>query len=261
MSARDIFETHAHYDDEVFDADRDELLSSLPAAGVSRVLNVSSSVESLDKVCDLTREYSFIYGAAGLHPGEIGSLTDEIFAKIEALCAMPKIVAVGEVGLDYYWNKENKKEQKRAFERFVELARSVRLPLIIHSRDACADTLDMLKALKVGDIGAVMHCYSYSKETAAELLDMGLYLGIGGVVTFKNAKKLVETIEYVPISSILLETDCPYLAPEPHRGKRNSSAYLELVAKKIAEIKGETPDEVAKKTCENALRLFKRVVF
>ncbi len=254
-----IFETHAHYDDAVFDEDREALLNSFPKAGIGRVINVSSSVDSLKKVYELVQSYPFIYGAAGLHPDEIGGLDDEVFEYIEKLCLLPKTVAVGEVGLDYHWNTENKEKQKECFARFIDLAKRTGLPLIIHSRDACADTLDMIKTFHVGDIGAVMHCYSYSKETAKELLDMGLYLGIGGVITFKNAKKLVEALEYAPLSSVLLETDCPYLAPTPHRGERNSSLYLELVAKRIAEIKETTPEEVAETSYENALRLFKKV--
>lgn len=253
-----IFETHAHYDDPVFDEDRDELLSSFPENGICRVINVGSDVKSLDDVITLTEKYPFVYGAAGIHPDEIGALNEDIFKKISDMCDMDKIVSVGEVGLDYHIHTENKPQQREWFERFIDLARNKSLPLIIHSREACEDTLDVIKKNDVGAVGAVMHCYSYSKETAVQLMDLGLYFGIGGVATFKNAKKLVEALEIIPLERLLLETDCPYLAPAPHRGERNSSLYIPLVAEKIAEIKGIEAQEVVRVTNENARTLFKK---
>lgn len=255
-----IFETHAHYDDKAFDEDRDELLSSFPEKGICRVIDVASTIESHENISELTEKYPFVYGTVGVHPDSIRNLDEETFERLAKLCRLPKIVAVGEVGLDYYWNSDNKPDQIRWFERFIALARSEKLPLIIHSRDAAADTLDVVKRNHVGEIGTVMHCYSYSKEIAKELLDMGLYFGIGGVATFKNARKLIETLEYIPMSSILLETDCPYLAPVPYRGKRNCSLYIPYVAEKIAEIKNISSEEVIRITNENACRLFTKAV-
>ena len=260
MNTEMIFETHAHYDDEAFDADRDELLSSFPENGIGRVINASSSAESIKKTLELTEKYPFIYGAVGIHPDDCGSLNEEIFEDIAMLCELPKTAAVGEVGLDYYWHSDNKKEQKDWFARFIDLAYEKGLPLIIHSRDAAEDTLDIVKSSRAADTGAVMHCYSYSREMAKLFLDLGLYFGIGGVATFKNARKLVETLEYIPMSSILLETDCPYLAPVPYRGKRNCSLYIPYVAERIAQIKGITKQEVISTAAENAFRLFKKAV-
>ena len=260
MNTEMIFETHAHYDDEAFDADRDELLSSFPENGIGRVINASSSVESLKNTMAIAEKYPFIYAAVGIHPDDAGCMNEEIFADISKLCSHKKTVAVGEVGLDYYWHSDNKPEQKKWFERFIDLAQEKELPLIIHSRDAAEDTVDIIKAKDAGRTGAVMHCYSYSKETAKQLLNMGLYFGIGGVATFKNARRLIETLEYLPMSAILLETDCPYLAPVPYRGKRNCSLYIPYVAKRIAEIKRITEQEVIRITYENACRIFKKAV-
>ncbi len=261
MSFEDmIFETHAHYDDSVFDEDRDELLSSFPDKGICRVINVAAAVDSQDDVVALTEKYDFMYGSVGVHPDEIKDLNEEAFEKIAGLCSLKKIVAVGEVGLDYHWNKENKGEQIAWFERFINLAREKKLPLILHTRDSAEDALEVIRRNNVGDVGAVMHCYSFSKEIAKILLDQGLYFGIGGVATFKNAKKLVEAIEYLPMEALLLETDCPYLAPVPHRGERNCSLYIPYVAEKIAQIKGISAEEVIRITNKNACALFPKAV-
>ncbi|MCH1981640.1 TatD family hydrolase [Ruminococcus sp. OA3] len=254
-----IFESHAHYDDEAFDADREELLGMMRDHGVEYIVNASASVRGLYATVKLMEQYPFIYGAVGLHPDEVGDMTDELMEEIRMLCRHGKTAAVGEIGLDYYWDKEKHELQKKWFEAQMELAREEKLPLIVHSREASADTLDMVKALRGGEIGGVIHCFSYSKETAREYLDMGLYLGIGGVITFKNAKKLKEVVEYAPLSSLLLETDCPYLAPVPYRGKRNHSLYLTYVAQAIARLKGISYEEVVSVTSENAKQLFTRV--
>ncbi len=254
-----IFDTHAHYDDEAFDEDRDELLSSFPDNNIGWVIDAASTVKSHEDILKLTEQYSFIYGTVGVHPDDVGELDEEAFAGLEKLCQLPKIAAVGEVGLDYHWNVEEKSKQIYWFERFIDLAKSKELPLIIHSRDASADTVDVLKRNNAGKTGAVMHCYSYSKETAKILLDEGFHFGIGGVATFKNARKLIETIEYIPMSSILLETDCPYLAPVPYRGKRNCSLYIPYVVEKISQLKNISEEEVIRITTENALRLFNKV--
>lgn len=250
-----IIDTHAHYDDEQFDIDREELLSSLEAGGISTVVNASASVHSWDKILELTKKYPFVYGMIGVHPDEIGELDEESFARMEKLVSEPKIVAVGEIGLDYYWDKESHEQQKEWFIRQLNLAREKNLPVNIHSREAAADTFEILKEYGQG-LKAIIHCYSYSKEMALEYVKMGYLIGVGGVVTFKNAKKLKEVVQAVPIEQIVLETDCPYLAPTPYRGKRNSSLYLPYVAEAIAELKGMTAEEVIEKTEENARRFY-----
>lgn len=251
-----IFETHAHYDDESFDNDREELLNSMQAHGIGSVINVSADLESLDRTRNLMEAYPFIYGAMGLHPDEVGDMNEDVMEKIRTLCRLEKTVAVGEIGLDYYWEKEDHETQRYWFRRQLELAREEKLPVIIHSREAAADTLQVMKDCRAGEIGGVLHCFSYSKEMARKYLNMGLYLGIGGVLTFKNARKLLEVVEYAPLDRLLLETDSPYLAPVPYRGKRNSSLYLPLVVQKIAEIKQISPEKVTEQTEENAVRLF-----
>lgn len=252
-----IFESHAHYDDEAFDEDRQELLGLLKNCGIDKVINVGASLKSCEITLRLMREYSFVYGAMGVHPSETAELNEENFAWLRAQCACDKVVAVGEIGLDYYWKEPEASVQKIWFERQMELAREVGLPVIIHSRDAAKDTLDMLKALRAGEMGGVIHCYSYTKELAREYLDMDYYFGIGGVITFKNSKKLKEAVEYIPLEKILLETDSPYLTPEPNRGKRNSSLNLPAIVQAIAELKGITCQEVEEVTYQNACRLFR----
>lgn len=197
-----------------------------------------------------------MYAAVGVHPDEVGALNEETFARMKELFAKPKVVAVGEIGLDYYWDNEAHDLQKKWFIRQLELARELDLPVLIHSREAAADTMEIMKQYGQG-LNGVIHCYSYSKEMAREYVDMGYYIGVGGVVTFKNARKLKETVEEIPLSSILLETDCPYLAPEPNRGKRNSSLNLIYVAEKIAEIKGVTCEEVIAQTEANARKMYR----
>lgn len=251
-----IFESHAHYDDEAFNEDREVLLASMEAGGISHIINAAASLRSLDDIQQLMEKYSFIYGAVGIHPDEVGDLDEEVLERIRSLCKHEKTAAVGEIGLDYYWDKEKRDTQQYWFERQLDVARSEKLPVIIHSRDAAADTLAMAKSLRIGEIGGVLHCFSYGKELAREYLNMGLYLGIGGVVTFKNAKKLKEVVEYTPLSSLLLETDCPYLAPVPYRGKRNSSLYIPYIAEVIAEIKKVSYEEVIAVTHQNAKKLF-----
>jgi len=252
-----IFETHAHYDDKDFDEDRQELLKSLPDNGIEYVVNVGASMESSRTSIDLAAKYDFIYAAIGIHPSEIGELSekDMDWLKNEAL-QNKKVVAIGEIGLDYYWDEPKRDIQKIWFERQLELARQVKLPVIIHSREAAKDTLDIMKAHKAEELGGVVHCYSYSKETAKEYIDMGFYFGIGGVVTFKNAKRLKEVVEYIPMDRILLETDSPYLTPEPNRGKRNSSLNIPYIARAIAQLKGVEYDELIRITCENAKSMY-----
>lgn len=250
-----IIDTHAHYDDKQFDTDREELLSSMESGGIGAVINASATVRSWDKVLEFTKEYPFMYGMIGVHPDEIGELDEEKFARMEQLVSEPKIVAVGEIGLDYYWDKESHEQQKEWFIRQLNLAKEKNLPVNIHSREAAADTFDIMKEYGKG-MKAIIHCYSYSKEMACEYVKMGYMIGVGGVVTFKNAKKLKEVVEAIPIENIVLETDCPYLAPDPYRGKRNSSLYLPYVARAIADLKGMTEEEVIKNTTENARRFY-----
>lgn len=252
-----IFESHAHYDDKAFDEDREQLLGSLADGGIGYVINVGASIETTKNTVALTEKYPFVYGAAGVHPSDTGELNEEKLGWLKEQCALPKIVAVGEIGLDYYWDEPDREIQKKWFERQLELAKEVKLPVIIHSRDAAKDTLDIMKAAHAEETGGVIHCFSYTKETAAEYLKMDYCFGIGGVVTFQNAKKLKEAVEYIPIEKILLETDSPYLAPVPYRGKRNSSLHIPLIAEAIAEIKGMDYDKVIERTTENARRLFR----
>ena len=251
-----IFETHAHYDDEAFDGDRDELLKKMHDHGIGKIINVGASLKGVRDTAALTEKYSFVYGAAGIHPDEVGNLTEEDMKEMRSLCSKEKIVAVGEIGLDYYWDKENHDVQKKWFVRQMDLAKETELPIIVHSRNAAKDTLDIMKAERADHLKGVIHCYSYSVEMAREYVKMGYYIGIGGVVTFKNAKKLVNVVKEIPLTSIVLETDCPYLAPVPYRGKRNSSLYLPYVAEKIAEIKGVSTEEVVRQTEENSRMLY-----
>lgn len=250
-----IFDTHAHYDDEQFSNDRDALLRSMAGKGVGTIVNVSASLDSCGRVVDMVRDYPFMYAAVGVHPDETGSLDDESFARMKELFTRDKVIAVGEIGLDYYWDNESHDLQKKWFVRQLELARELGLPVLIHSREAAADTMDIMKEHARG-LKGVIHCYSYSKEMAKEYVKMGFYIGVGGVVTFKNARKLKETVEELPLTSIVLETDCPYLAPEPYRGKRNNSAYIRYVAAEIARLKGITCEEVIAKTEENSKNLY-----
>lgn len=251
-----IIDTHAHYDDRQFDKDRDELLKGMKDAGIGLIVNAGSTLESWKKIQELTEQYSFVYGAVGIHPDETGTLTEEHMTELERLLEHEKMVAVGEIGLDYYWDNESHDVQKHWFIRQLDIARRKEMPVIIHSREAAADTMEIMKEYAAG-MKAVIHCYSYSAEMAAEYVKMGYYIGIGGVVTFKNAKKLRRVVEQIPMTAIVLETDCPYLAPEPYRGKRNSSEYLPYVANKIAEIKGISSEEVVRQTEENSRRLYK----
>ena len=251
-----IFDTHAHYDDEAFDEDRDEVLTSLRKRGVGTVVNVGASMEGSRRSVSLSEQYEFVYSAVGVHPDEVGELREEDMEWMREQLQKPKVVAVGEIGLDYYWDKEGHDLQKKWFLRQLKLAKELKKPVIIHSREAAADTMELLKANYHGEMPMVMHCYSYSMEMAREYRKMGLYLGIGGVLTFKNAKKLKETVLESPMEYLLLETDCPYLAPVPNRGKRNDSGMLKFVVQELAALKGITPEEVIRITEENARRFY-----
>ncbi len=252
-----IFDTHAHYDDKKFDEDRDILLRSLKDYHIGTVINVSSSLASVSASLRLAEQYDFIYAAVGIHPSDTGELTEESFAWLKKQTAHPKTVAVGEIGLDYYWEEPDENIQKKWFVRQLALAKECQLPFIIHSRDAAKDTLDIIRAEHAYEQSGVIHCFSYSKEIAREYLTMGFYLGIGGVITFSNGKKLKEVVEYAPLSQLLLETDCPYLSPVPYRGKRNFSGNLSYVIEEIARIKQIPEETVITVTEENAKKFYR----
>lgn len=252
-----IFDTHAHYDDERFDEDRDALLRSMKDAGIGNIVNIGANMASSKRSLDLAAEYDFMYAAVGVHPSDCAELDDEKIEQLKAMSSFPKCVAIGEIGLDYYWPEPEHELQKKWFKRQIALAREVELPIIVHSRDAAADTVDILKSENAGELGGVVHCFSYSKEIAEECVRMGFYIGIGGVLTFKNGRKMKEVAEVIPIEKIILETDCPYLAPEPFRGKRNSSLYLPYVVSAMAQIKGISEEEVISITEANAREMYR----
>lgn len=252
-----IFDTHAHYDDKQFDQDREELLASMKDNGIGTIVDVGSNMETSAWIVEAVKRYPMMYGAVGVHPSDTADLTDADMDTLKKYTAMDKILAIGEIGLDYYWDEPERDIQKKWFEAQIELAREVKLPIIIHSRDAAKDTYDIMKALHTEDIGGVVHCFSYSKEMARQFLDMGFYIGIGGVVTFKNAKTLKEVAAYAPLDRIVLETDCPYLSPEPNRGKRNSSLNLNYVAEALSQIKRVDKEELIAVTEENARQLYR----
>ena len=251
-----IFDTHSHYDDTAFDADRGELLSGMHDKGVGWLVDVGADMASSRAALALAEQYEFIYCALGVHPSEAGGLAGADMDWIQEHASHDKVVAIGEFGLDYHWPEPAPAIQKKWFYRQIGLAKEVRLPIIIHSRDAAADTMNILTETKAYECGGVIHCYSYSPEMAKEYVDMGFYIGVGGVLTFKNAKKLKRTVQEIPLERIVLETDCPYMAPEPNRGIRNDSSQLIYVAGKMAELKGTTPDEIIRITTENAKKLY-----
>jgi TatD DNase family protein len=252
-----IFDTHAHYNDEAFDEDRIEIISGLKEKKVKNVVNIGASIESSNASLQLAKQYPFFYAAIGVHPENVDNLSDKDMCWLKEHVSEEKVVAIGEIGLDYFWNKENKEIQEKWFREQIHIARESKLPMVIHSRDAAADTIRILKEENADKIGGIIHCYSYSKEMMEEYLELGFYFGIGGVVTFKNAKKLKEVVAELPMERIVLETDAPYLAPDPFRGKRNTSDKLYYVAKKIAEIKNKSIEEVFQITDRNAHHVYR----
>ena len=259
MNKYAIFDSHAHYDDEKFDKNRDQLLTELQQNGVIGAVNCSSSNESVSKTCELVEKWDFLYGAVGIHPENAYEFNDKCIDEFKNIIMNnKKIVAIGEIGLDYYWDENPPREiQKDIFRRQMALAKELKLPVIIHDRDAHKDTLEIMKEFK-GVIGSV-HCFSGSVEFAKECLKLGYYIGVTGVVTFKKSKKLIEVIKSVPIDRILEETDCPYMAPEPNRGKTNRSDYIEFVLDKIAEIKDVDIECLNMQVNENLFRLMNRI--
>ena len=252
-----IFETHAHYDDEAFREDREALFDEMFANDIDTIINVGASFAGCEQSVALADSHEKIYAAVGIHPEDVEELTEARMAWLKKMASEnEKVLAIGEIGLDYHYLEPAKEIQQQWFRRQLRLAADIKKPVIIHSREACQDTLACMRAEHAEQIGGVIHCYSYSKEAAQEFLKMGFYFGFGGVVTFKNAKKAVEAVEAIPIEKILLETDCPYMAPEPNRGKRNYSGYLPYVAERIAQIKQMTAQEVIDITNANARKLF-----
>jgi len=252
-----LFDTHAHLEDERFDEDREQLIEELPERGVAYVVNVGSTLETSRMSVELAARYPFIYAAVGVHPHDVSQMSSRDLDDIEALAKSHKVVAIGEIGLDYYYDFSPRKLQKEWFARQINLAYSLGLPIIIHDRDAHADVLDILKAHKDRIVGGVMHCYSGSWEMAKDFMDLGFYIALGGPVTFKNAKRPVEVAQKISLDRLVIETDSPYLAPTPHRGERNNPAYVRLVAQKIAEVRGMVFEEIAQVTLQNAKKLFK----
>ena len=253
-----IFDTHAHYDDDAFDEDREELLKELKINGVVGILNCASSYKSIEKTYNLTIENDFIYGALGIHPENADEFNEDVEREIvELISKNNKIIAVGEIGLDYYWEENPPKEvQREVFRKQMKLAEELKLPVVIHDRDAHADTLDIIKEFP--KVKGIVHCFSGSSEFAKECIKLGYYIGIGGVVTFKNAKKIVEVVKDIPLDKILVETDAPYMAPTPNRGKRNKSDYIQYIIEQIAIIKELDPKEVNMAVNDNFKRLMEK---
>jgi TatD DNase family protein len=252
-----IFETHAHLDDERYNEDRSEFILGLKAKDIELIVNVGADIQTSKNTIELANKYDFIYGAIGVHPHSAKDLSNDDLNWIKTSASLDKIVAIGEIGLDYYYDMSEREIQRFWFEQQIQLAKEVRLPIIIHSRDAAKDTMDIVKDSKAEEVGGVVHCFSYSYELAKEYVDMGFYIGVGGVITFNNSKKLKEVVEKIPLEFIVLETDCPYLTPVPHRGKRNSPEYISLIAQKVAEIKSIEYDEVVSATNRNARKLYR----
>ena len=249
-----IFDTHAHYADRAFDGDREQLLARLPEEGVRYVMLASSSVEDTAENSAISEKYRYIYAAAGVHPESVDSTPDNYIDIIrETAISNPKVKAIGEIGLDYHYDGYDRDKQIALFTSQLELAQDLALPVIVHSRDDCEDTVNILKKYRPG---GVLHCFSGSAETAEEIVGIGMYIGFTGVLTFKNAKKALRALEAVPLERLLLETDCPYMAPEPFRGKRCDSSMIRYTAEKAAEIKGVSVQELLDITCKNAMTFY-----
>ena len=251
-----IFDSHAHYDDEKFDKDRKEILEEIFKEGAYNILNVSSDYQSIGKMLSLINEYDFIYGACGIHPHDVTEMTEETMNYIIETASKEKVVAIGEIGLDYYYDYSPRDLQKKWFARQINEAKNLKIPVVIHDRDAHEDTLKIVKSENAKEVGGVFHCYSGRVEMVKTVLNNNFYISVGGTVTFKNARKIIEVVEYVPIEKILVETDSPFLSPEPVRGRRNDSRNLRYIIQKISEIKKMSFEETASITDKNARTLF-----
>lgn len=251
-----LFDTHVHVNAEQFNEDLEEVIDRAQEAGVENMIVVGFDRPTITRAMELVELYEFMFAAVGWHPVDAIDMTEEDLLWIEELCAHPKVVAIGEMGLDYHWDKSPKDIQQEVFRKQIRLAKKVGLPIIIHNREATADIVSILKQEEASEVGGIMHCFSGSAETAMECIDLNFYISLGGPVTFKNAKKPKEVAAAVPLDRLLIETDCPYLAPHPYRGKRNEPSYVKLVAEQIAEIKQLTVEEVSQATTNNAKKLF-----
>ena len=251
-----LFDTHVHVNAEQFNEDLEDVIERAKEAGVDNMVVVGFDRPTIIRAMELIEAYDFMYAAVGWHPVDAIDMTEEDLQWIEELSNHPKVVAIGEMGLDYHWDKSPKDVQMEVFRKQIRLAKKVGLPIIIHNREATADIVNILKEEEASRVGGIMHCFSGSAETALECINMNFYISLGGPVTFKNAKKPKEVAAAVPLDRLLIETDCPYLAPHPYRGKRNEPSYVKLVAEQIAEIKQLTIEEVSQATTENAKKLF-----
>jgi len=252
-----LFDTHAHYYDPKLTNDIKEAIARARSNGVGYIITASDNVASCVENITLAQKYDIFYAAVGIHPHEAANQSDDVMMALEEFASYPKVVAIGEIGLDYFYDHSPRDKQKEWFAKQISLARRLKLPIIVHDRDAHEDTLSMLKSENAKDAGGVLHCFSGSVEMARQVLELGFMISVAGPVTFKNSKKLPEVVKYVPDDMLLIETDSPYLAPEPYRGMRNESAYVRLVAEKIAEIKGRPIEYIEQTTTANAKRLFR----
>lgn len=248
-------DSHTHMDNQSFNEDRHEALMRAYEAGVTRIVNIGFNRETIPTTLQLSRDYDFIYAAIGWHPQDASDMTPADLDELEVLCKEPKVVAIGEIGLDYYWDTSPKDVQQEVFRQQIRLARKIGKPIIIHNREAHQDILTVLKEEKAAEVGGIMHCFTGSWETAKQCLDMNFYISFGGPITFKNAKQPKEVLAQIPLDRLLIETDAPYLTPHPYRGKRNETSYVKLVAEGAAEIKGISVEELARVTTDNAIRL------
>jgi TatD DNase family protein len=251
-----LFDTHVHLNAEQFNEDLEEVISRAKEAGVGKMVVVGFDRPTIERAMELVEHYDFLYASIGWHPVDAIDMTDEDLVWIEELSSHPKVVALGEMGLDYHWDKSPKEIQKEVFRKQIQLAKKVKLPIVIHNRDATQDIVDILREEGAEEVGGIMHCFSGSPEIAQECVEMNFYISLGGPVTFKNAKKPKEVAKEIPLERLLIETDCPYLAPHPNRGKRNEPAYVKLVAEQIAELKGISLEEIEAVTTANANKLF-----
>lgn len=256
----ELFDSHAHYDDEKFNEDRDEVIKDMYKQGVTKCVNIGCNIETSKQAIEIAKTYEYIYATCGIHPSEIPQMEDELWKEIDEIKNLvksnKKVVAIGEIGLDYYWHSDNKEMQKKAFIEQIKLANEVNLPVSIHTRDAIDDTINILRSNKINN-GAILHCCPFNKELVKHGIELGFYISFAGPVTFKNSKNAAEIVDMVPLDKILIETDSPYLSPEPLRGKRNDSRNIKYTAQKIADIKGMSLDEIAKITYDNAKTIFK----
>lgn len=253
----ELLDSHAHYNDEKFDSDREKVLNEIYNSGVTTIINAGYSIESSKKAIEIANEHEFIYATVGVSPNDIDNLEEDYIEELKQMSKAEKVVAIGEIGLDYYWNKENKEKQQEVFIKQIELANELELPIVIHTREAVMDTLDILKNKVTCKNKGVFHCCPLNIELAKEALKLGFYISCAGPITFKSSKNATDFINTIPMDKILIETDSPYLSPEPVRGTRNNSSNVKYVAQKIAEIKQISIEEVAEQIYQNAKTIFK----